>query len=62
MKEYLIAISFILVGFPALVAVMSFVMWDNGFKRLGLGYMVRMTLVLCLIAAVMCAIEGGKSP
>lgn len=35
-----------IVGVPSFVVVMSFITWENDFKYLGIGYLVRIALVL----------------
>ncbi|MFN1150222.1 hypothetical protein [Serratia liquefaciens] len=36
----------IIVGVPSFVVVMSFITWENGFKYFGVGYLVRIAMVL----------------
>lgn len=46
MKEFLVVTLAVAAGFPALIALMSFVMMQNGFRVLGAGYIVRVVIVL----------------
>ena len=52
----------IMLGVPLFVVVMSFITWQNGFKYLGVGYLVRMTLVLVVYVWVLYFLTdaGGK--
>ncbi|MDF7631427.1 hypothetical protein PUG46_19430 [Erwiniaceae bacterium L1_55_4] len=45
--------------FPAFVAFMSFVMWKNEFKELGMAYISRMSLGLTALLWVIVLIPGG---
>lgn len=45
------AIGFALL-MPAYLAFMSFVMWDNGFRVLGWGFILRVTLLLEVILLI----------
>ncbi|MEI9569488.1 hypothetical protein V5080_03765 [Atlantibacter hermannii] len=59
MKEMIIASLYIIAGFPALVAIMSFVTWSNAFRMLGTGYIARMTAAILIMAWVIYFIPGG---
>lgn len=59
MKEFLIITLAIAAGFPAIIALMSFVMMQNGFRVLGSGYIVRMIIVLEVCAWIVMAIPAG---
>lgn len=59
MKEFLVITLAIAAGFPVLIAMMSFVMMQNGFRVLGAGYIVRMVIVLEVLAWNVMAIPAG---
>lgn len=59
MKEFLVITLAIAAGFPALIAMMSFVMMQNGFRVLGTGYIVRMIIALEVLAWIVIAIPAG---
>ncbi|MBV6817542.1 hypothetical protein KWG64_06255 [Rahnella sp. PD12R] len=60
MIEYFLwAIGFALIT-PAYMAFMSFVMWDNAFKFVGWGFVLRVTLVLEIILALAAVYKNLK--
>ncbi|HCB1487798.1 hypothetical protein [Citrobacter freundii] len=59
MKEFLVVTLAVAAGFPALIALMSFVMMQNGFRVLGAGYIVRVVIVLEVLAWIVMAIPAG---
>lgn len=59
MKEFLVITLAVAAGFPAFIALMSFVMMQNGFRVLGTGYIVRMIIVLEVIAWIVMATQTG---
>lgn len=48
-------------GVPALFAIMSFVVWQNGFKMLGWKYIARLTLVMAIFPWILEAIDAYKA-
>lgn len=48
-------------AFPAFVALMSFICWQNGFRVLGIGYITRMTLVIVITAWGIYLTPGGAA-
>lgn len=60
MEKVLIATLCVVVGVPGLLAVMSFVVWQNGFKVLGVGYVTRLTVVLVVFLWIFCALSKIK--
>lgn len=61
MKELLIITICVIAGFPALIGVISFINWENGFRILGRNYIMRAISVLIVVAWVIYFIPGGKS-
>lgn len=60
MVEYIQwAIGFALI-MPVYMAFMSFVTWDNAFKFLGWGFVLRVTLVLEIVLALAAAYKNLK--
>ena len=49
MSDLLIIALGVIIGFPALIGLISFASWENGFRIVGMGYIVRMTIVLILL-------------
>lgn len=50
----------VVVGFLIFVAVMSFATWENGFRMMGRGYIIRMIIVLITISWVLYFIPGAE--
>ncbi|EGL8525742.1 hypothetical protein V4F76_003280 [Salmonella enterica] len=48
-----------IVGIPAIIGIMSFITWENGFRVLGAGYICRMTLVFIVLVWIIYLIPGG---
>ena len=61
MTDLLIIALGVIVGFPAFVALMSFILWENGFRIMGRGYIIRMIVVLIVISWVIYFIPGGSA-
>ncbi|MCT2785223.1 hypothetical protein KBQ18_08205 [Klebsiella aerogenes] len=61
MMNLLIIALGVIVGFPLLVAAISFVTWENGFRVIGRGYIIRTTILLIVISWVIYFIPGGTA-
>lgn len=60
MEKLLIA-TLIMAIFPfALVAFMSFVIWGNAFKELGVRYIARMSVITAAIPVITHFVSGGR--
>ncbi|MFX2611920.1 hypothetical protein [Enterobacter mori] len=59
MTDLLIITLVVAIGFPAFMAVMSFVVWQNGFRVPGAGFVIRMTIVLVVWSSFVYFIQGG---
>ena len=53
------AIGFALI-MPAYMALMCFITWDNAFRILGWGFVLRVTLVLQIVLALAAAYKNMK--
>ncbi|WP_416413767.1 hypothetical protein [Pantoea sp. App145] len=56
----IIATLVAIAAMPAFVGIMSFIMWQNGFRVLGWKYIARFSLVLVLLVWILAAIPGPK--
>ncbi|HCB9326977.1 TPA: hypothetical protein M2P62_001995 [Klebsiella variicola] len=61
MMDLLIITLGVIIGFPLFVASMSFVTWENGFRIMGPGYIIRMIILLIVISWVIYFIPGGAA-
>lgn len=50
----------VIVGVLTFVAVMSFATWENGFRLMGRGYIIRIIIVLIVISWVIYFIPGAE--
>lgn len=49
MSNYLVWSLSMIAAWHALIVIMSFVTWENAYKKLGKGYVVRFTVVMAAI-------------
>lgn len=59
MSEYIVISLIVAFIFPFLVALVSFMTWENGFKYLGAGYIFRAIIVFEIFFWVLIAIPNG---
>ncbi|BBT89427.1 hypothetical protein WP8W19C02_10470 [Enterobacter cloacae] len=52
MSNYLVWSLLLIAGWHAFIVIMSFVMWTNGYKQLGKGYVLRLTIIMALIPLI----------
>lgn len=60
MKDLLIIALGVIVGFPLIIAMISFATWENGFRIVGRNYIIRMIIVLIVILWVIYFIPGAE--
>ncbi|EAY4679466.1 hypothetical protein NF98_11650 [Salmonella enterica subsp. enterica serovar Rubislaw] len=58
--DMIIIALFAIAGIPAIIGLMSFITWENGFRVLGVGYICRMTLVFIVLVWIIYLIPGGE--
>jgi hypothetical protein len=61
MKDLLLITFCVAAGFQAYVAAMSFVLWQNAFRVMGSGYIIRMTMLLVAMSWVIYFIPRGAA-
>ncbi len=61
MRDLAVITFCVVAGFYVYVAAMSFVLWQNGFRVLGHGFIARMAIFLVVISWVLYFIPGGKA-
>jgi len=60
-KDLIIISLVVIAGFPAIVGIISFIAWENGFRMLGRNFIMRSIAALIVIAWVIYFIPGGKA-
>ncbi|NTZ40682.1 hypothetical protein EXW94_24005 [Enterobacter sp. JMULE2] len=59
MTDFFLVVLFAIVFCPLLIAVASFISWQNGFRVLGVGYIVRMIIFAVGIGLAVILVSGG---
>lgn len=61
MTDLLIIALGVIAGFPAFIALMSFILWENGFRMLGLWRITRFIIATILIVWAAYFVTGGPA-
>ncbi|MFE4125400.1 hypothetical protein ACFX4S_14870 [Kosakonia sp. YIM B13605] len=59
MKDLLLITFCVAVGFQAFVAAMSFVLWQNAYRVMGHGYIIRLTIFMVALSWIIYFIPRG---
>lgn len=61
MTDLLIIALGVMAGLPTLIGLLSFALWQNGFRIMGIWFIVRLSIVLTVICWAIYLLPGGSA-